>query len=122
MLSHWRVRRFRLSRCLRRRLGFDERHARVRHCDEFGSVDFGPNDLGCGYLWLEHRADGRAADRSYRRVRPARSESPLDQQALQADRFGLQLQQCRLLLPKVGLLLHQITDECREFVWSWHSR
>ena len=112
--------RFRLSRRLRKRLGFDESRARVRHSDELGCVDIRPNDLGCRYLWLEHRADGRAGEGSHGRVRPARSESPLDQQALQTNRFGLQLQQSRLLLPKGGLLLHQLMDECREVFWTWH--
>ena len=59
---------------------------------------------------------------SHARVRPARSESPLDQHALQANRFGLQLQQGRLLLPKGSLLLHQLMDERREVVWTWHPR
>jgi hypothetical protein len=120
MPFQWRVMRFHLSRRLRKRLGFDESRARVRHSDELGCVDIRPNDLGCRYLWLEHRVDGRAGEGS--RARVARSESPLDQQALQTNRFGLQLQQSRLLLPKGGLLLHQLTYECREVFWAWHPR
>jgi len=116
MPFQWRVMRFHLSRRLRNRLGFGESRARVRHSDELGCVDIRPNDLGCRYLWLEHRADGRARAGSYARVQPAHSESPLDQHALQANRFGLQLQQSRLLLPKGGLLLHQLMDERREVV------
>src|SRR5579859_1462765 len=85
-------------------------------------MDVRPHDLGCKYRWFEHRADGRAGQGSPYCVRAARSESPLDQHALQAHRFGLQLQQCRLLLPKGRLLLHQLTYECREVVWRWHSR
>jgi hypothetical protein len=79
-------------------------------------VDVRPNDLGCWHRWLEYRAVRCAGEGIHARVRPARSESSLDQQALQTNRFGLQLQQGRLLLPKDSLLLHQLMDERREVV------